>query len=89
MPSDFKAKVKRAYPLKDRRVLVLAPDVHGDVEAGAFVDVGLPSGEVRRARVESVAWGSAFHAEDSALTLVVEGLRDGDEPAAGAEVRGV
>ncbi len=87
MAAGFRGKVKRAYTLKGQRVLILEKDLAGEVNGGEWIEVNLPSGEHQRARVASVAWGSAFHAEDSPLTLVVEGLSD-HEPAPGDEVRG-
>lgn len=86
MAEGFKAKVRRAYPLEGKRVLILQDGYEGDVEAGDAVEVVLPAGAVR-GQVATVAWGSAFHAESPPLTIVVTGL-DAD-PSEGALVRGV
>jgi hypothetical protein len=83
---DFRGKVKRAYTLKGQRVLVLEKELAGDVVGGEWIEVDHPSGEPRQGRIASVAWGSAFQADESPLTLVVEGLGD-HEPAPGDEVR--
>jgi hypothetical protein len=88
MAIGFTGKVARSYVLQRRRVLVLEDGYAGDVEAGDWVEVALPEGDAARAQIATVAWGSAFHAEDPPLTLVVTGL-DEQAPAAGAAIRGV
>jgi len=82
----FKAKVRRAYPLDGKRVLILQDGYEGDIEAGDPVEVALASGAVR-AEIATVAWGSAFHAESPPLTIVVTGLEE--DPAEGTAVRGL
>jgi hypothetical protein len=79
----FKAKVRRAYPLDGKRVLILQEDYEGDIEAGDTLEVTMPDGPAK-VQVATVAWGSAFHAESPPLTLVVEGLDD--NPAEGAAI---
>jgi hypothetical protein len=88
MALGFKAKVRRTYPLRDQRVLVLESKLEGDVANGDWVEVGVPSGGWARARIESMAWSSAFRAEEAPLTLVVSGI-GAEEPGAGADVRGI
>ena len=86
MALDFEATIDRTYELEGQRVLVIGRDYKGDVEVGDWVEITLASGTAP-ARVASVAWGSAFHAEDPPLTLVVadfEGV-----PEDGASVRGI
>ena len=84
----FAAKVLRTYLLEERRVLVLDDGYAGDIEAGDWVEVGLPDGATARGQIATVAWGSAFHAEDPPLTLVVTGLGE-VPPEAGAAISGV
>ncbi len=85
MSRDFKAKVQSSRPFKDRRVLFLDAGFEGEVSPGDTIVVELPSGPAR-AQVDSVGWGSAFHADSAPLMLVVSGL-GAEEPDVGAEVR--
>ncbi|MBW2460048.1 MAG: hypothetical protein JRH11_00280 [Deltaproteobacteria bacterium] len=86
MADDFKAAVRRAYALDGQRVLILELGYRGDVVPGEQVDV-TTGDRVVRATVANVAWGSAFHAKDTPLTLVVTGLDE--DPAEGSAVCGV
>ncbi len=86
MAEAFKAKVRRAYPLDGKRVLILQDGYEGDIEAGDILQVTMPDGPAK-VQVATVAWGSAFHAESPPLTLVVEGLED--NPAEGAAISGI
>jgi hypothetical protein len=85
--TSFKARVRRAYSIEKQQVLILER-YEGDVEVGEWVAVDRPDGTRAIARIASLAWGSAFRADDPPLTLVVEGLK-GYEPIGGSEVIGV
>ena len=82
---QFSATVQRTYMIADRRVLVLERGYQGDIDAGDWIEIGGGDASIR-AQVVSVAWGSAFHATDPPLTLVVQPDREGI-PAEGAAVR--
>jgi hypothetical protein len=99
MAADFSAIVQRSYALEGQHVLLLEGGYEGDIGQGEWIELAEPaasevsgsSGEPeakRRARVASLAWGSAFHATEPPLTLIVEGLA-GDPPGPGTRVRGV
>lgn len=88
MAAGFRARVARSYVLKGQRVLVLREGYEGDIEVGDRVELDVGGAEPARGIVASIAWGSAFHAEDPPLTLVVDGVADAD-PVADAEVRGL
>ncbi len=87
MALDFQGTVRRAYSVGGRRALLLDSRYRGDVEAGEWVEVDLPSGRKAAVKVVQLAWGSAFRADNPPLTLVVDGLED-ELPAEGSEVRG-
>lgn len=85
MSAGFEAKVRRSYPIEDKRVLILEDDYAGDIEVGDALEIAMTTGVVH-VTVASVAWGSAFHADSPPLTLVVSGLEA--DPLPGASVRG-
>ena len=84
---QFKATVRRAYSVEGKQVLIL-DRYEGDVDVGEWVEAVRPDGARARAKIASVAWGSAFRAEDPPLTLVVDGFA-GYEPGKGSEIVGV
>ena len=78
MALGFQGKVRRSYQLGSTYVLILQQGYEGDIEVGDRLDIGGTEVDV-----VSVAWGSAFNAEDPPLTLVVKGLsRQADQGAA-------
>lgn len=85
--AQFKATVRRAYSVEGKQVLIL-DRYEGDVDVGEWVEAVRPDGERVKAKIASVAWGSAFRADDPPLTLVVDGF-GGYEPGGGAEIVGV
>ena len=84
----FKATVRRAYSIEAKQVVLILERYEGDVEVGEWVEIAQRDGTRGAAKVASVAWGSAFHADDPPLTLVVSGLPS-DAIDAGADVVGV
>ncbi|HJL16620.1 MAG TPA: hypothetical protein RMH99_13235 [Sandaracinaceae bacterium LLY-WYZ-13_1] len=82
----FRAKVRQVYRLQDTHLLVLEEDYRGDVGPGDRLEIALPSGASARTSVRDLAWGSAFHAQNPPLTLIVD-LVEAEEPEAGAVVR--
>jgi hypothetical protein len=82
----FHATVRQVYRLQDSHLLVLEEDYRGDIGPGDRLEIGLPSGRTARTEVRDLAWGSAFHAHNPPLTLIVELVED-EEPQAGAIVR--
>jgi hypothetical protein len=87
-PTPFKATVRRAYSIEARQVVLILERYEGDTEVGDWVEVAQRDGTRAAARVASVAWGSAFHADSPPLTLVVTGLA-GAAVDAGADVIGI
>lgn len=84
----FHATVRQVYRLADSLLLVLEEDYRGDIGPGDRLDVDISGGRTVRTTVKDLAWGSAFHASNPPLTLIVD-LIDGDEPGPGAIVRPV
>ena len=82
----FRATVRQVYRLQDTHLLVLQEDYRGDVGPGDGLEIELSSGEIARTTVRDLAWGSAFHAENPPLTLIVD-LVGPEEPQAGAIIR--
>lgn len=88
MGTEFRGIVRRAFPMGERRALLLDTRYEGDVEAGDWIEVPLPSGRTEPVQVVQLAWGSAFRADSPPLTLVVDGLEE-ELPSEGTEIRGV
>jgi len=88
MAVGFVAKVLRSYRLGHRPVLLLQDGYKGDISAGDWVEIMLPKGKRVPLPVETVAWGSAFQANDPPLSLVL-GAFDGDLPAPDSPIKGV
>lgn len=82
----FCATVRQVYRLQDTHLLVLEEDYRGDVGPGDGIEIELASGEIARTKVRDLAWGSAFHAQNPPLTLIVD-LVGPEEPEAGAIIR--
>ena len=80
----FTAKLRQHYRLTDTDLLVLE-SYSGDIAAGDSLVVELPDGSRAAFRVHDLAWGSAYHAENPPLTLIVKGMGDGS-PEAGATI---
>lgn len=81
----FEGVVRRAYSIDAEHVVLVFERYAGDVDIGESLAVTPTIGTSSVACVTSVAWGSAFHADDPPLTLVVAGLK-GDAEYAGATV---
>ena len=79
-PRPFHAKVRQAYALPDRHLLILE-DYRGDVGAGDQLALSLASGSTV-VTVRDLAWGSAFSG-DPPLTLIVDRI-EGPQPESGA-----
>ncbi len=86
MEFDLRAVVRRTYRLPGKRLLLLEDSYQGGIEAGEWVEIGMPDGEKLRAKVEGVAWGSAFSAENPPITLILP-WDDAPDPLPGASVR--
>lgn len=84
----FHATIRQVYRLQDTHLLVLHEDYRGDIGPGDRLEVELTNGETARTRVRDLAWGSAFHASNPPLTLIVD-LVEPEEPKAGGSVRPV
>lgn len=82
---DFRATVRQVYRLQDTHLLVLEEDYEGDVGPGDRLEVKLPGGATATTKVRDLAWGSAFHADNPPLTLIVD-LVQPEEPQAGAAI---
>ena len=82
----FRATVRQVYRLQDKHLLVLEEDYRGDIGPGDRLEVELPSGANARTEVRDLAWGSAFHATNPPLTLIVDPI-EAEEPRPGASVR--
>jgi hypothetical protein len=86
---ELRAAVRRVYRLPGKRLLLLEDTYEGGVEAGDQIEVALPDGRLARAKVDGVAWGSAFGmGRNPPLTLVVL-WNDDPDPERGAAVRAV
>jgi len=88
MNSNFRGKIRRAYKLEGRQVLVIEEGYVGELEVGDWLELILPSGKAERAPVINVAWGSALRAESPPLTVIVSN-KDGTALDECTEVRGV
>ncbi|MEM6956788.1 MAG: hypothetical protein AAF411_32155 [Myxococcota bacterium] len=71
MASNFEGTVGRTYVLQGDRVLIME-DYEGEIAPGETVHLKRPAGESAPLHVKRVAWGSAFHADNPPLTLIVD-----------------
>jgi hypothetical protein len=83
---DLRATVRRTYRLPGKRLLLLEDSYEGGVETGDWIQIGLPDGRQLRARIDGVAWGSAYSAENPPLTLICL-WNDDPDPPPGSTVR--
>lgn len=88
MDDRLLATVRRTYQLPGKRLLLLEDTYSGGVESGERVEIELPEERRVQVLVDSVAWGSAYRAENPPLTLIVL-WGDEPDPPPGSKVRGV